>query len=249
MRAGWGEDVGEVGRRGDAEAAELLAAQVSEAMFLLSFYDKMKFELIVNGAVACLGAMMSRNEKRTQRFVVGSLQNLLGATGNSKTSVDTDVEKMTLANEVEEMKHFSRLWDRFANSGNFLESLPLLWSQATSPFEAFRAFSRYVLAEQERSHSLSLVDRVKALLSYLTQEQGLDLRVVKGALFRDYHRGARRKPLRLLGRSDPSGEPAQVERSFLGEGGRPQVVTGGGDRWARGTPRPAQPPWLPHGVR
>ena len=50
--------------------------------------------------VPCLGAMMGRNEKRTQRFVVGSLQNLLGATGNSQTSVDSDVEKMRLENEV-----------------------------------------------------------------------------------------------------------------------------------------------------
>jgi len=86
------------------KTAELLAAQVSEAIFLLSFADVMKFELITNGAVACLGGMMSRNEKRTQRFVVGALQNLLGATGNSKTSVDDDVEKMTLMNEVAEMR-------------------------------------------------------------------------------------------------------------------------------------------------
>jgi len=86
------------------KTAELLAAQVSEAMFLLSFHDKMKFELIVNGAVACLGAMMSRSEKRTQRFVVGALQNLLGATGNKTTSVEDDVEKMTLQNEVTEMR-------------------------------------------------------------------------------------------------------------------------------------------------
>lgn len=86
------------------KTAELLAAQVSEAIFLLSFHDAMKYELIVNGAVACLGAMMNRNEKRTQRFVVGALQNLLGATGNSKTSVDDDVEKMSLMNEVSEMR-------------------------------------------------------------------------------------------------------------------------------------------------
>jgi hypothetical protein len=86
------------------KTAELLAAQVSEAIFLLSFHDAMKFELIVNGAVACLGAMMSRNEKRTQRFVVGSLQNLLGATGNAKTSVEGEVEKMALMNEVSEMR-------------------------------------------------------------------------------------------------------------------------------------------------
>lgn len=96
--------MGRIVQDAHGKTAELLAAQVSEAMFLLSFHDAMKFELITNGAVACLGAMMSRNEKRTQRFVVGALQNLLGATGNSKTSVDDDVEKMSLMNEVSEMR-------------------------------------------------------------------------------------------------------------------------------------------------
>merc|ERR1711990_11294 len=48
--------------------------------------------------------MMSRNEKRTQRFVVGALQNVLGATGNKETAVDADVEKMALTNEVSEMR-------------------------------------------------------------------------------------------------------------------------------------------------
>lgn len=86
------------------KTADLLAAQVSEAMFMLSFHDVMKFELIHNGAVPVLGAMMSRSEKRTNRFVVGSLQNLLGATGNEKTSVDDDVEKMSLMNEVSEIR-------------------------------------------------------------------------------------------------------------------------------------------------
>ena len=104
------------------KTAELLAAQVSEAMFLLSFHDKMKFELIVNGAVACLGAMMGRNEKRTQRFVVGALQNLLGATGNAKTSVDTDVEKMALSNEVEEMRQrLEEAEGRLADVGEAIE--------------------------------------------------------------------------------------------------------------------------------
>merc|ERR1712139_534450 len=47
---------------------------------------------------------MSRSEKRTQRFVVGALQNVLGATGNAKTNTDEEVEKMTLLNEVSEMR-------------------------------------------------------------------------------------------------------------------------------------------------
>lgn len=86
------------------KTAELISCQVAEAVFMLSFHDAMKYELIVNGAVACLGNMMSRNEKRTQRFVVGALQNILGATGNKETAVDADVEKMALTNEVSEMR-------------------------------------------------------------------------------------------------------------------------------------------------
>ena len=43
------------------QLCEAIFLQVSEAIFLLSFHDAMKYELIVNGAVACLGDALLTN--------------------------------------------------------------------------------------------------------------------------------------------------------------------------------------------
>jgi len=64
----------------------------------------MKFDLIHHGGIPVLGMMLNRNEKRTQKFVVGALQNLLGATGNDQTAIGAESEKLELENECEELR-------------------------------------------------------------------------------------------------------------------------------------------------
>merc|ERR1711998_111963 len=86
------------------KTAELPSAQVSETMFMLSFKDEMKYDLIQHGGIPVLGVMLNRNEKRTQKFVVGAMQNLLGATGNESTAVGAESEKLELENECEELR-------------------------------------------------------------------------------------------------------------------------------------------------
>merc|ERR1711865_854762 len=95
--------------------AELLSAQVSETMFMLSFKDEMKFDLIQHGGLPVLGVMLNRNEKRTQKFVVGAMQNLLGATGNDQTAIGAETAKLELENEAEELRqNVSALNDELA---------------------------------------------------------------------------------------------------------------------------------------
>jgi len=97
------------------KTAELLSAQVSETMFMLSFKDEMKFDLIQHGGIPVLGVMLNRNEKRTQKFVLGAMQNLLGATGNDQTAIGAETAKLELENEAEELRqNVSALNDELA---------------------------------------------------------------------------------------------------------------------------------------
>eukprot|EP00656_Telonema_subtile_P008490 TRINITY_DN13958_c0_g2_i7.p1 TRINITY_DN13958_c0_g2~~TRINITY_DN13958_c0_g2_i7.p1 ORF type:complete len:474 (-),score=151.60 TRINITY_DN13958_c0_g2_i7:285-1706(-) len=86
------------------KTAELLSAQVSETIFTLSYKNEMKFDLIHHGAIPVLGVMLNRNEKRTQKFVVGAMQNLLGATGNESTAFGAEAVKLELENECAELR-------------------------------------------------------------------------------------------------------------------------------------------------
>lgn len=51
--------------------------------------------------------------------------------------------------QMSELRRFARYWDLVANSGNFVESLPLMWEQE-SPFARFARFSEWLFAEEGR---------------------------------------------------------------------------------------------------
>ncbi len=90
--------------------------------------------------------------------------------------------------EIQQMKRFSQLWDRYANSGNFVNTLPLLWTEK-SPFESFWAFSLWVVGRLGKSHSISLTRLMEQLFVYLTEQKGADQRELAVLLWEDYTRG------------------------------------------------------------
>ena len=100
--------------------------------------------------------------------------------------------------EAEEMKHFSRVWDRVANSGNFVEALPLLWDNQSSPFEAFRNFARRIVEKTGRSYGLSLILLNRLLLEYLVTDSGVEESRARETMHRDYHRTPGRKTPKFL---------------------------------------------------
>lgn len=70
--------------------------------------------------------------------------------------------------DIQRMKRFARFWDLYYNSGNFKQSLPLLWPQG-EVFEGFYAFSVWVYGETASTWKISL-DRLALLLfRYLTE--------------------------------------------------------------------------------
>ncbi|NWF37245.1 B12-binding domain-containing radical SAM protein [Mariprofundus sp. KV] len=86
--------------------------------------------------------------------------------------------------DIQCMKRFARFWDLYYNSGNFKQSLPLLWPEGRV-FEGFYAFSVWVYGETASTWKISL-DRLALLLfRYLTEVKGHDARALAALLIGD----------------------------------------------------------------
>ena len=113
---------------------------------------------------------------------------------------------------MQRLRRFARYWDLIGNSGNFVETTPLIWSieQAArlspsesennetgkmpvlpSPFQAFLHFSDWLHARTGRTDGIALVRLMELLFEFLTAELQLDPKPVAEMLWRDYRRGGR----------------------------------------------------------
>ncbi|MDQ6998725.1 MAG: DUF4080 domain-containing protein [Mariprofundus sp.] len=69
--------------------------------------------------------------------------------------------------DIQQMKRFSRFWNLYYNSGNFKQSIALLWPDS-DVFEQFHAFSVWVYRETQSTWKISLDRLAKLLFDYLT---------------------------------------------------------------------------------
>lgn len=100
--------------------------------------------------------------------------------------------------DMQKMRRFARHWDLIGNSGNFVESAPLIWRDSPSPFHAFLDWSEWLFAQTGRTHALALGSLTEHLFTYLTSVLNIDPREAALTIFGDYQRGGRSdKPLLL----------------------------------------------------
>ena len=92
---------------------------------------------------------------------------------------------------MQRIKRFARYWDLVANSGNFVDTTPLLLGD-TSPFAAFMAFSDWLYGQTARTHGIALHVLAQLVFEYLVQRRGFPAELAAGALWRDYQRGGRK---------------------------------------------------------
>ena len=100
---------------------------------------------------------------------------------------------------MHEMRRFARYWDLVGNSGNFIETTPLIWSNPPgetgsnrSPFYTFLEWSRWVYGRIGRTDAIALGRLMELLFEFLTLERKLDPTVVAQSLWIDYQRGGRK---------------------------------------------------------
>ncbi|MEJ2500243.1 MAG: DUF4080 domain-containing protein [Campylobacterales bacterium] len=75
--------------------------------------------------------------------------------------------------EIQKMKRFARYWDILYNSGNFSESVRMLWPDG-DVFSGFGAFSDWVYAQTAATWKIAQERMAKLLFAYLTEQKGID---------------------------------------------------------------------------
>jgi len=99
---------------------------------------------------------------------------------------------------MQKLRRFARFWDLVGNSGNFVETTPLIWSEGRSPFASFMRWTDWLHGRVGRTDSIALLRLMRLLFEYLTQELSLSHDAVAQILWRDYQRGGRQdKPVFL----------------------------------------------------
>jgi radical SAM superfamily enzyme YgiQ (UPF0313 family) len=92
---------------------------------------------------------------------------------------------------MQRMRRFSRTWDLVANSGNFVETAPLLWGDGASAFERVMRLSDTLHAHFGKGHGIALQNLAEFLFRHLTDDLRRDPEVLARAMWRDYQRGGR----------------------------------------------------------
>lgn len=92
---------------------------------------------------------------------------------------------------MDRIKRFARYWETAANSGNFVQTLPLVLCD--HPFDNFLRLSDWLHGRLGRDHSIPLLELVESLLEYLTGELKVPRERASQALLEDYRRGGRRR--------------------------------------------------------
>src|SRR5687767_337072 len=103
---------------------------------------------------------------------------------------------------MQRLRRFARYWDLIANSGNFIETTPLVWSvgegeddakpqAGASPFRSFLRLCDWLHETTGRKHAIALKDLANLLHDYLTTVRRLPAHAVAQVIWRDYQRGGR----------------------------------------------------------
>ncbi len=114
---------------------------------------------------------------------------------------------------MQRLRRFSRFWDLVANSGNFVETTPLLWRDQASPFDAFLRWSDWVYERTGRRHGIALSDLAERLFEYLTTACHHTPEETALVLWRDYQKAGRSDRPPFLRPYLPEVQPSRREKS------------------------------------
>ena len=98
-------------------------------------------------------------------------------------------------NDIQIMKRFARFWDLTYNSGNFKNSVKLIW-QNSSVYENFYSFCIWAYSKTDSTYKISLTRLGELLFNYLVHIKKLDEKEVALSMLQDM--------MKLKGRAVPS---------------------------------------------
>jgi hypothetical protein len=164
---------------------------------------------------------------RPQEIQVGILKRLRGTpisrhdgewkmTYNANPPYEILQNKLIPFAEMQRLRRFAKYWELVGNSGNFVESVPLIWRGELceslpgggAPFADFMRFTDWLFARVRRTDTIALLRLMQLLFEFLTRERGVDAAIAAQALWRDYQRGGRRDKPGFLGEYLPRDDEA-----------------------------------------
>ena len=92
---------------------------------------------------------------------------------------------------MQRLRRFAKYWDLVGNSGNFVETTPLIW-RGDSPFHSFLSFSDWLYAKLGRTDTIALARLMELLFEFLTQDRKLDAKLAADTFWQDCQRTGRR---------------------------------------------------------
>ncbi len=114
---------------------------------------------------------------------------------------------------TQRLRRFARYWDLTGNSGNFVETTPLLWSGGLAPFAAFMKWSDWLYERIGRRHAIALARLAELLFAYLTVELALQASEVAQSLWRDWQRAGRHEKPEFLAGYLSEVKPTKADRA------------------------------------
>jgi radical SAM superfamily enzyme YgiQ (UPF0313 family) len=96
--------------------------------------------------------------------------------------------------DIQIMKRFARFWDLTYNSGNFKNSIKLLWKNS-SVYKEFYNFSMWIYTQTDSTYKISLVRLGELLFTYLKDIKKLESEHIAELMLKDM--------MKLKGRSIP----------------------------------------------
>ena len=124
------------------------------------------------------------------------------------------------AADLGRLRRFARVWDLLGNSGNFVETLPLLWRDESSFWTLWR-LTDWLYERLGRFVGIPLLKLTELVFEFATTQLGRDLDEIAPTLLRDYQRGGRsdlplclRDPLpkESTARAEPAGSAPSLPR-------------------------------------
>lgn len=69
--------------------------------------------------------------------------------------------------QVHRLRRFARYWDLIGNSGNFVETLGLLFRDKASPFAEFDSLCDWLQQRNPKRYGISLIELFESVFEYL----------------------------------------------------------------------------------
>ncbi|MBI3865492.1 MAG: DUF4080 domain-containing protein [Planctomycetia bacterium] len=91
---------------------------------------------------------------------------------------------------MQRLRRFARYWDLVANSGNFVESVPLIWARE-SPYAAFLRFSDWLFTASGKTNGIALKRLAELVFRFLVEDAGCRDLTAASAIWNDYRRSGR----------------------------------------------------------